>query len=112
MPVLPTGGCGHLYHTRNYPLINYRSGALHVGDQLLSINGQQLEGRTLLEARHMMAHSDINVILEVIPSHNLTSERLESVSRGEDRISDSVSRASHSIEACDYMRKPSRCTLV
>ena len=50
------------------PLI--RSGTLHVGDQLLSINGHSMSGRTVQEARHLLAHSDIDVRLEIIPYHN------------------------------------------
>ena len=52
------------------PLLPRRSGALHVGDQLLSINSYPMAGRTVQEANHLLSDSDINVRLEIIPYHN------------------------------------------
>ena len=89
----------------------FRSGALHVGDRLISINSQQLEGRSIHEAQHILAHSNINVILEIMPSHNF-SERAGGVSQVEDGLSDTSSRVSQSTAVTvplEYDRKPSRC---
>ena len=84
-----------------------RSGALHVGDHLLSINGQQLDNQTVEDARRLLAHSSINVILEITPSHNF-SER-PGISPVEDAVSDTSSRVSHSASVVEHERKVSQC---
>lgn len=48
-----------------------RCGALHVGDQLVSVNGVTLENKTIRDAVRLLAKSDLNVRLEIIPAHNL-----------------------------------------
>ena len=84
-----------------------RSGALHVGDHLLSINGQQLDNQTVEDARRLLAHSGINVILEITPSHNF-SER-PGISPVEDAVSDTSSRVSQSASVVEHERKVSQC---
>ena len=61
----------HVFPT-SFPTI--RSGALRVGDRLLSINGQSLDKRTVEDARRLLAHSDINVTLEITPAHNFIDQ--------------------------------------
>ncbi len=65
----------------------------------------------------MLAHSDISVILEIMPAHNI-SESLRGVSRTEDRLEEGVSgrlsnnssRLSHSIILPQqFERRHSRC---
>ena len=41
-------------------------------DQLVSINGVTLDNKTIRDAVRLLARSDFNVRLEIIPAHNLT----------------------------------------
>ena len=49
-----------------------RCGALHVGDRLLSVNKEGLEGKTINEVYRMLRRCDLTVELEIIPAHNFT----------------------------------------
>lgn len=42
-----------------------------MGDQLVSVNGVTLENKTIRDAVRLLAKSDLNVRLEIIPAHNL-----------------------------------------
>ncbi|XP_030072277.1 LOW QUALITY PROTEIN: glutamate receptor-interacting protein 1 [Microcaecilia unicolor] len=46
-----------------------RCGALHVGDQILSINGNDIENCTLAEATQLLASASENVKLKILPHH-------------------------------------------
>lgn len=50
-----------------YVCVNCRCGALHVGDQVLSINGQSLTEWSLPDAVQMLVDSDTTLKLEVLP---------------------------------------------
>ena len=52
-----------------------RCGALHVGDSIVSVNGQSLENKSLPEAYQMLKHCDLQVRLEIIPSQNHPDDR-------------------------------------
>ena len=41
-------------------------------DQLVSVNGVTLENKSVRDAVRLLAKSDFNVRLEIIPAHNLT----------------------------------------
>ena len=41
-------------------------------DQLVSVNGVTLENKSIRDAVRLLARSDFNVRLEIIPAHNLT----------------------------------------
>lgn len=43
----------------------YRSGVLQPGDRVLAINGQQLEGMTLEDARSIIKESNNQIHLEI-----------------------------------------------
>ena len=88
---------------------SHRSGALHVGDRLLSINGQKLDQRPVQEARRLLAHSDISVKLEIMPAHNFSEQ--PGISPVDDAQSDISSRASQttSFAGSDNQRRPSQC---
>lgn len=47
-----------------------RCGALHVGDRLLSVNKESLEGKSISDVYRMLRHCDLNVELKIIPTHN------------------------------------------
>ena len=47
-----------------------RCGALHVGDRLLSLNKQNLEGIPINNVHRMLKYCDLNLELEIIPGHN------------------------------------------
>lgn len=49
-----------------------RCGALHVGDRLLSVNKESLEGKSITEVYRLLRHCDLNVELKIIPGHNST----------------------------------------
>ena len=49
-----------------------RCGALHVGDRLLSVNKESLEGKSIVDVYRMLRHCDLNVELKIIPAHNFT----------------------------------------
>ncbi|CAI8031684.1 Glutamate receptor-interacting protein 2 [Geodia barretti] len=68
-----------------------RCGALHVRDQLVSINGVTLDNKTIRDAVRLLARSDFNVRLEIIPAHNLTI--VPDLSQ-EEALSDTLSRLS------------------
>ena len=89
--------------------LTHRSGALHVGDRLLSINGQQLDQRPVQEARRLLAHSDISVKLEIMPAHNFSEQ--PGISPVDDAQSDISSRASQSTSfaGSENQRRPSQC---
>ncbi|KAL5516650.1 hypothetical protein EMCRGX_G002037 [Ephydatia muelleri] len=78
-----------------------RCGALHVGDQLLSINKISLENKAVNEAIQLLIHSDFHVKLEILPwraiphTPELANDEAisDSMSRGE-RLAGS--QASHS----------------
>ena len=50
-----------------------RCGALHVGDQLLSINNCILDNCTVWEATNYLISSDIHMELQIMPAHNFTT---------------------------------------
>ena len=54
-----------------------RCGALHIGDQLLSVNGVPLENKPINEIYHMLRHCDLHVELEIFPAHNVIADRSE-----------------------------------
>lgn len=54
------------------PSSDPRSGALHVGDRLLSINGVTLEHAAVEEAMQLLSQSGIMVRLEIAPHHLFT----------------------------------------
>ncbi len=45
--------------------IHFRSGILQPGDRILAINGQQLEGMTLEDARSIIKESNNQIHLEI-----------------------------------------------
>lgn len=47
-----------------------RCGALHVGDHLISINKEGVEGKAVTDVQRILKHSDLNLELEIIPGHN------------------------------------------
>lgn len=52
-----------------------RCGALHVGDSIVSLNGQSLEGKTVQEAYQSLKYCDLHMQLEIRPGqHNSSSE--------------------------------------
>lgn len=52
-----------------------RCGALHVGDQLLSVNNCLLDTCTVWEATNLLISSDIHMELQIMPAHNFTSRQ-------------------------------------
>jgi len=70
-----------------------RCGALHIGDRLLCVNREGLEGKSLNEVYRMLRRCDLTVELEIIPAHNFTP-----LSQG-----NSVQRAPESTILCMYV---------
>ncbi|XP_032828405.2 glutamate receptor-interacting protein 1-like isoform X2 [Petromyzon marinus] len=65
-----------------------RCGALHVGDQLLSIDGTGMEHCTFQEAHQLLANTSESVKLEILPVHQTRvsirgSDHVATVSRGQ-----------------------------
>jgi hypothetical protein len=81
-----------------------RSGVLHAGDRLLSVNSQELTNKTLHEVHHILAHSRTNVKLEIMPAHQY-SDRL-GASPLDDGMSDNSSRT---LPSATGQRRPSQC---
>lgn len=49
----------------------YRSGALHVGDHILTIDGTSTEHCTVLEATQLLASTSDVAKLEILPAHQM-----------------------------------------
>ena len=65
---------GHSVLPRDHPSVSpppphIRSGALHVGDRVLSINGTTLEHVAVEDALQLLAQSGIVVRMEIAPHH-------------------------------------------
>jgi len=55
----------------------YRTGALHVGDRLLAINGVSLRGKTLTDAVHLLQNAGDTVTVKITrPANNRTRNGL------------------------------------
>lgn len=83
---------GVVYHQVGGVTVYCRSGVLHYGDRLLSVNGQHVYDKTVQEVRHLLSHSGITVKLEIMLAHHY-SER-PGISPFEDGASDVSSRTS------------------
>lgn len=51
-----------------------RCGALHVGDAIVSLNGQSLAGKSVQEAYQILKYSSLNMQLEIRPAGNQSFE--------------------------------------
>lgn len=49
--------------------VHLRSGALHVGDHILSIDGTSTEHCSVLEATQLLASTSDQTKLEILPAH-------------------------------------------
>lgn len=47
------------------PQFLYRTGALHIGDRILAINGESIEGKMVAEAMRILQQSPDSVTLKV-----------------------------------------------
>ena len=56
-----------------------RCGALHAGDQLLSLNNQSLEGYSIKDIQHMLKYSAVSMKLEIIHPHGFPMEAVDGI---------------------------------
>ena len=73
---MDTGGCALDSIVIVYVCL-YRTGALHVGDRLLAINGVSLRGKTLTDAVHLLQNAGDTVTVKITrPANNRTRNGL------------------------------------
>lgn len=60
-----------LFTISNKSVHFYRSGALHVGDHILTIDSTSTEHCTMLEATQLLASTSDVAKLEILPAHHM-----------------------------------------
>lgn len=90
-------------------VLNYRCGALHVGDEILSIDGIGLEYTTLAEAHQLLKGTNSGQIkLEIIPHSQMHSAYTPASISGDKQISGAYQHhRRHSVEVVSRRKSSS-----
>ncbi|KAI6661177.1 Nuclear cap-binding protein subunit 1-like [Oopsacas minuta] len=68
--VIPTPGGSIIISSIKAGSISDRSGALYIGDQIISINAQNVQGLSVLDSSKLLQVQSVRVSLELLPGNN------------------------------------------